>query len=154
MKKTGKLLLYLFIAAFVGLLDRITKLYAINQCDLPQVINKWLSCEFVINRGISFGMFHAEGTVQFTIVSIAIALITLLVAWIAALRWHEKKCIVGELLIITGSVSNILDRFLYNGVIDFISIYLNGFIWPLFNIADSCIILGTIIMLITYYRQG
>jgi signal peptidase II len=67
--------------------------------------------------------------------------------------YHQYLCgnsIIGEVCVVTGSLSNLIDRVVYHGVIDFIILSYNDFSWPVFNIADTIIVLGVGIMIFQY----
>jgi signal peptidase II len=80
--------------------------------------------------------------------------ITAGVAWYAYEQYKEGHNVVGETLVVAGSVSNIIDRFWYGGVVDFIEFSYGTWIWPSFNIADMCIVFGIAIMLISHIKKG
>ncbi len=77
-------------------------------------------------------------------------LVTMIVASIAYRRFLQSRFVLGEVLVVSGSFSNLIDRVLHYGVIDFIQILYGDWSWPLFNIADCCIVVGVIIMFIQY----
>ncbi len=145
MRQTAK---YTILALFVFLLDRITKFGAMQYCMDRCYINRFLSFEVGFNRGITWGMFYSQSTMQFICITLLIFAITCALIWYAWDRAKEGHSIFGELLVISGSLSNILDRIIFGGVVDFIEFSYKGYIWPSFNIADSCIVLGVGIMLI------
>jgi signal peptidase II len=61
--------------------------------------------------------------------------------------------VYGLALILGGALGNLLDRMLFNHVIDFIDIYLNNWHWPAFNLADMAICLGGLILVIYLSKQ-
>lgn len=139
---------YSLIALLVFALDRITKFLAIRTLTTPIIINKFLSLEFALNRGISGGIFHFDSTLGFVIVSsIITSILIAIIIWTWHAYQHGEKTI-GQFLIIAGGFSNILDRIIYGGVIDFISVSFNSWHWALFNVADVAINIGVAILLI------
>ena len=126
MKKTVSLLLYGLLFVTVIFVDRITKMWAL--------VN--VAGEYHINQ------------------CVAIVSITFLLISFAYHRWCDARLIVGELLIIAGSASNIIDRFFYRGVIDFILLSCKGWSFPVFNLADVAIVLGVILMFIGVYHDS
>lgn len=118
------------------LLDRITKWAALRYC--------FHDCTF--NRGISWGMLNYEGSGFFVGITLLIILITAVLCVYAYRRMLQGYSIWGELLIIGGSLSNIIDRFMYGGVVDFIELRLGSWIGPAFNVADSMVVVGVAIM--------
>jgi signal peptidase II len=137
---------YTVLALSVLALDRLTKFYALYYCQTEQVLTKYLSCELVINHGISWGMLNSAHILMHGIVLSAITVVTLLLTWYAYKRFCNGYTIYGEILVISGSLSNIIDRVYYGGVIDFIVVHTPVYMWPVFNLADSAIVLGVVII--------
>jgi len=132
----------------VLLIDRVTKWLALCMLENPVLINKYISFELAFNRGISGGLFHFTDTFGFFLVS---ALVTSILVAITIWTWRVYQrggMIIGQLLIIAGGFSNILDRIIHGGVVDFISVSFNTWHWALFNIADVSINIGVIILLL------
>ena len=77
-------------------------------------------------------MFHSDKQSTFIVVSFAIALMIGFVAWYAYDRLKADYTIIGETLVLAGALSNLLDRFLYEGVIDFIVVHAGDWYWPSF----------------------
>lgn len=148
------LIAYSFIVFFVLLVDRITKLYAIANLKVPHEVTSFLSGELVFNQGISWGMFNNGDGSNFLVVSMVVIFVTSILVYYAYTRIKLGYTIYGELLVIVGSISNILDRTLYNGVVDFISFHYSNYRFPYFNIADSCIVLGVCIMFIQMLHEA
>jgi len=67
----------------------------------------------------------------------------------------ENKLVqVGLILVFSGAIGNLIDRILYHEVIDFLDIFYNGYHWPAFNIADSCITIGVLLMFLDLVQAG
>ncbi|MCX5925208.1 MAG: signal peptidase II [Candidatus Dependentiae bacterium] len=153
MTKKSTLYYMIMISTVLFVLDRFTKHLALFYCVPRCTLTPFLSFDLAFNRGISWGMFHTESTGLFYAITILIVGVTLSVAWHAYERLQSGHQIWGELLIITGSTSNILDRFIHAGVIDFIELSCGQWAWPLFNFADFYIVIGILIMLIPLYHE-
>ena len=139
---------YCFLAIFIFIIDRLTKLAALTYVQTPQVMNDYLSFELVFNRGVSWGMFHDASNIVFIFVSGVIALITLFLCWHTYYLYKKGNSIIGYVCIIAGSVSNIIDRVAYGAVIDFIVLSYHQYSWPVFNIADMAIVCGVALLLL------
>lgn len=140
---------YFLIAGIVFVLDRLTKNWALENCSVePCRINDFLSFELLFNRGISWGMFHSTSDTTFMIVTFGIIGIIAVLGLYTFVRWNNTEWVIGETLVLAGSLSNIVDRFLYHGVVDFILLSAKGFSWPVFNIADACIVCGVCMMIV------
>ena len=91
---------------------------------------------------------------QFLVVSIVITGITLALASYTAIRAMNHQLIFGEILVLAGSCSNLIDRFIYGGVVDFILLSYGDWSFPVFNCADVCIVIGIGLMLFEQYGES
>ncbi len=132
----------------VFLLDQLTK-YLIRQSlalgESVSVIPHVFSLTHVINYGIGFGLL--QNMVPFVIAASVAIIIGLLYYW----KTFPKTPLVSFCfaLLLGGSLGNLLDRLYFGYVTDF----LNFYIWPVFNIADSAISIGGVILLFWLYRK-
>lgn len=148
----NKNIFYGVITFFIFAIDRASKMLALLYClDSECIITPFLSFEVLFNRGVAFGLFNS--TQQGAIIGvIAIQLLFLAILIKQAYNYYKRNIsIIGYLLVLTGTLCNMVDRFLYRGVIDFIDLHYGDFSWPLFNIADVAIVFGVLIILI--YRE-
>lgn len=74
--------------------------------------------------------------------------------WLARLQKQETLLALALSLVIGGAVGNLIDRLAYGYVIDFLDVYYNSRHWPAFNIADSAITLGVVLMLAESFGLG
>jgi signal peptidase II len=138
---------YLLLFSGVVTIDRITKNWALEHCIEPYTVNDFLSFELIFNRGISWGLFNSSNDWVFLLVSMLIIGILLGLTLYTFVRWNNTHWVIGEVLVIAGAFSNMVDRFLYRGVVDFILLSAKGYYWPYFNIADACIVVGVSFMI-------
>jgi len=155
-KKIYALSLYGILGSLVFALDRLTKRWAVAHASSWPLYNdqdSLVSFDLVYNRGISWSMFHSSDDYQFAVVSGIIAFITLLVV-IHAISWFRaRRCIAGHVLVVAGSLSNIIDRYWYGGVIDFVHLHYGQWSWPIFNSADIGIVVGVVIIILISMRE-
>ncbi len=143
----------ILVSSIIFLLDRLTKYYVLHTCPQQWVINQFISIRLLLNRGISWGIFHTTNYWGFIIVSSLIIVVTTMLAFYTYVRWRQGFWIGGECLVLAGSLSNIVDRIIYHGVLDFILLSFNSWSWPVFNIADMAIVIGVGIMIIQGYKE-
>ena len=134
---------YCFIATVIIALDQITKQLAIKYCYAERSITSFLSFEVAYNHGISWGI----GNTQHSFVSYAALLVTLLVTCALLVyiitKIMSRQSALLEVIIFAGAFSNnVIDRLFRGGVVDFIHFFYNAYSFPLFNIADICIVIG------------
>jgi signal peptidase II len=146
----------IFIAIIVTFLvvfaDRITKLFFSDLLaygeSLP-VIHNVLHMTLIHNTGIAFGFFKDQGIVFIVIPIIAIFLLIFNVYYYRKNNEALSRIyIVSFSLILGGAIGNLIDRIVYGYVIDFIDFH----IWPVFNIADSAITIGAIMVAFKCFR--
>ena len=137
-------------AIIVILADQFTKWWILEKVmQPPRVItfNEYFNIVLTWNNGISFGLFNNENRVNALIISlIATAIIIFLIRLLS--KAETKKPAIGMGLIIGGAIGNVIDRGIHGAVMDFLDVHFNVHHWPAFNIADSCITVGAIILVI------
>lgn len=136
----------------VVIIDRLTKAWALMLPVNGMRINQFLSFDLVFNRGISLGLLSSQDTVMFIAVSAIIICITGMLIWYTYIVYKKEKLIIGHILALAGAFSNIVDRFIFNGVIDFIMLSFRKWSWPVFNVADISVVCGVFIMLFWYRK--
>ena len=148
---------YLFVAVSSGsilLIDFLSKnkIISIFKDGIIEKIyvNEYLDFILVFNTGISYGLFSGGGDFQKWIL---ISLSILIIIFLLSLIRNESKILskLGISFIIGGALGNVLDRFTYGAVVDFISLHAKGFSWYIFNIADMFIVLGVILFILSQF---
>ena len=148
--KQDSIKFYAFFAAGLMLIDRLTK-HGVMYCLPHYKINSICSIDLVFNRGISFGLFHSHDVMIFSAVNILIACVITMLMVHTYYRWKHQQSIIGEIFIFTGAISNVIDRYVYGGVIDFIAFSYQDWHFAVFNGADAFIFCGVIVMLLVEY---
>lgn len=140
-----------YASLFFGIigLDRFTKFFALHMADSLYQFTSFLSLKLTFNRGIVWGILNSTNGGLFVIITLGILVVYSGLLFHTVTQYKRHKPIVGEVMVLAGGFSNILDRFFYAGVIDFILISYHDWSWPIFNCADTAIVVGVIIMLIT-----
>lgn len=141
---------YIVLVFSIFTIDRITK-YIMLVIEEPYRVNEYIAFTLQYNRGISWSLFHSESTFVFAFLTALIALCIGAFCLYAFVRYHNNFGITCELMVCAGAFSNLLDRFLYGGVIDFILLSYKSWSWPVFNIADLAIVVGLCGMMMTGY---
>jgi signal peptidase II len=142
---------HFLIAVGVIMLDRVTKWLVATRVDLHDSISilpGFVRLTHVQNSGAAFGLF-ADSTSEWK-TSILIMFSTIALIVVSALLWKNSHSItvtgVGLSLILGGAVGNLWDRLLYGRVVDFLDFYISQYHWPAFNIADSAIVIGALLL--------
>ena len=137
-----------FLFLFLVILDQITKALVIFFFELYEsiFILPFFNLTFVVNYGFAFGLFNNPSLNQI-LVSIIILIIILYFLYLL-MKTQDKIFQLTLVIILAGAIGNFIDRVYRGFVVDFIDIYIGKFHWPAFNIADSCITVGFVIMMI------
>jgi signal peptidase II len=139
----------LAVAAVTAVLDQASKLWLLYGLDIrarmPIRLTPFLDLVLIWNKGISYGLFQQEGPLgQWLLLAIKAAAVALLWVWLARAGTRLTALSLG--LIIGGAVGNAVDRFLHEGVADFILFHITTetihFNWYVFNLADAAIVAG------------
>ncbi len=142
--------LFAIVALLSAGLDLLTKGMVearFKPFDLHPVIDGFFNLTYLKNPGAAFGIFADSGEyrVAFFIVVTLIAMAFIL--WFLGKYGDESPLFPLSLgLIFGGAVGNLVDRVRYGAVVDFIDIYWNDYHWPAFNVADSTITVGIILI--------
>jgi len=148
-----RFILFIFLFAVV---DQITKLFVIYyfEIDVDRLnstilfpINEYLNLYVIWNKGFAFGLFQNDINLVNNIYMILI-LIVIIILCIYAIQINRKAYYFSFSLIIGGAIGNLIDRFSYTAVLDFIDLHYNNFHWYVFNIADITITAGCILTII------
>lgn len=98
------------------------------------------------NKGISFGMFGQSGDHGPTILIVLTLIISAVLAvWL--MRAETRWTAAGLGLIVGGAIGNVIDRFRFGAVTDFLDVHVLGYHWPAFNVADSAIVIGAVALI-------
>jgi len=145
------MLKWLWLSFVVVVFDQITKYMVSDALHLYQSIPLMPSLNLVLahNSGAAFSFLSDAGGWQrwfFTVVAIAVSIV--IVVWITRLKQNEKRLAVALSLVLGGAIGNVWDRIVHGYVIDFIDLYYGDWHWPAFNVADSAICIGAVLLII------
>ncbi len=147
---------WLWITLLVIVLDQATKIAAEQYLVFHQPVPLMPLFNFtlVYNEGAAFSFLSDAGGWQrwfFILLSLSISVV--LVFWLRKLKPQQKLQTVSIALILGGAIGNLIDRSLYGHVIDFIDVYYDIHHWPAFNIADSAIFVGALLLIIDSFKN-
>ncbi len=155
-EKTLAKWLWLSSAIIIG--DQLTKIAAelwLTYYQPVSVIPGYFNLTLMYNTGAAFSFLADAGGWQrwlFTILAATISVYLLL--WIKSIPYHQKRLAIALSMILGGAVGNLIDRLIYGHVIDFIQIhYQEHWYYPAFNIADSAITLGALLLIVDILMQ-
>jgi signal peptidase II len=142
---------WLLMSLVIVVLDLWTKGLATDSLTLyrPIEITSWLNMTLAHNYGAAFSFLSdAGGWQRWLFTGLALVVTLVLIVWLLRLSTEEKLTAAALGLIIGGAVGNLIDRIMHGYVVDFIDVYYRGWHWPAFNLADSAITGGVILLLL------
>jgi len=145
------MLKWLWLSLLAVILDQASKLAIAGSMQLYQSIEivPYFNLTYVHNTGAAFSFLsEAGGWQRWFFAGLALVISVVIAVWLARLKQHETLLAVALSLILGGAIGNLIDRLVYGYVIDFLDVYYQTWHWPAFNIADSAITLGVILMLV------
>lgn len=143
------------LAAAIVALDQLAKIVVLNTFRLGESIEitGFFNLVFVYNTGAAFSFLASAGGWQrwfFVVLALGISV------WIISmLRQHanERRLSFALALILGGAIGNVVDRIAYGAVVDFLDFHVAGWHWPAFNVADSAICVGAVLMVLDQFFQ-
>lgn len=143
------MLKWLWISVVVIALDQVTKVIAVGALALHESVPLLPFFNFTMahNPGAAFSFLSdAGGWQRWFFTGIALVVSAAIVVWIARLPTTDRWMAIALTLILGGALGNVWDRITLGYVIDFLDIYVGDWHWPAFNMADSAITVGAVML--------
>lgn len=140
-----------FLAAFIVVIDQLTKYWVSATFSYGETLEVLPALNFTLvhNMGAAFSFLSDAGGWQrwfFATVSMVVSVV--LAVWLARLSSHQRLLALALSLVLGGAIGNLWDRVVLGYVVDFIDVYYQQYHWPAFNIADSAITIGAILLIL------
>jgi len=139
-----------WITILVIVLDQLTKILADQYLQYHQSVEviPMFNLTLMYNKGAAFSFLaNAGGWQRWFFLTLTSAVSIFIFLWIRKLKTHQILQYSALALILGGAIGNLIDRAIYGHVIDFLDVYFNQHHWPAFNIADSAITVGAILLI-------
>lgn len=146
---------YGFALVVIGL-DQWSKHWASTALSyrVPERVTAWFDLMLAHNTGAAFSFLAGAGGWQrwfFALVAVAVSVVV--AVWIARARGGPWWLVLGLGAILGGGIGNLIDRLRLGHVVDFLSVHYRDWYWPAFNLADSAITLGVVLLLLDMLRS-
>ena len=154
-KSSGTLLPWLGIAIIVILLDQITKAMIVRTMQLgdSHTITSFFNIVRWHNTGAAFSFLHAAaGWQRWMFVGLGAAA-AIFIVWMLRTHGGQRLFSWALALILGGAIGNVIDRLWHGYVVDFIQVHWNGMAFPSFNVADSAITIGAVLLVLDELRR-
>ena len=145
------------IVIVIVVLDQITKIWTDRALEMYQqvYVTSFFNITKAYNHGAAFSFLDTPGGWQrwlFTGISLVVSIV--LCVWLYRMSKAEKWLSLSIAFILGGAVGNLIDRMYFGYVVDFIQVHWRNSYFPSFNIADSAIFCGTVVLLIlTFFEK-
>jgi signal peptidase II len=150
------MLKWLWLSVVVIALDQLTKGLASSYLLLhdPIAVIPMFNLTLAHNPGAAFSFLSdAGGWQRWFFTALAIGVSVLITLWIRKLPASENWQAAGLAAILGGAIGNVIDRIQLGHVVDFLDFYINDSHWPAFNIADTAISVGAVILIAMSFRK-
>ena len=141
----------LWLSLLVVVLDQWSKYWIVANFREYEVLTVWpvFNLTLVYNTGAAFSFLSdAGGWQRWFFVTVGVLVSLVMVIWLARLQPRERWTALGLALVVGGAVGNLIDRVVLGKVVDFLQWHWQDWYWPSFNLADSAITLGVILLLL------
>jgi signal peptidase II len=137
----------LLLGTFITIADLLSKDMVFAALGKTTVVNvtSFFNVVKVWNRGISFGMLNNLPNPQLILTALASLICIFLLVWLVKSTKLSVSLALGA--IIGGAMGNVIDRLMHGYVADFLDFHIAGLHWPAFNLADSAITIGVLVLL-------
>jgi signal peptidase II len=151
--------LYLFLLPLLIILDQASKWLVTKSLPLEgtrDLVKGFLRLWHVRNSGAVWGFFqgHDGSWVPKVITALAIAALLVVLFFFLRAGRHERLELFAYTFIMGGAMGNIIDRLRLGHVVDFLDVYVRSWHWPTFNVADSCITIGVLLLALSLLKGG
>jgi len=141
------------VIAAIAVLDQVTKWMITTQFKLYEtvvVIPGFFNITYIKNKGAVFGIFRNAGpSFRFWFFCVATILLVAVLFFVMIRSARDQKWTFYALsLILGGAIGNLIDRFRFGEVTDFVDVLIGTYHWPAFNVADAAITCGAVVMII------
>ncbi len=146
----GPSTVWLWLSVVVVVLDQATKALAelyINRFESIEVLS-FFNLVLTYNKGAAFSFLaDAGGWQRIFFVVLTVVVLVFLLRWLWGLKERLTALPAGLSLVIGGAIGNLIDRIATGLVVDFLDFHYAGWHWPAFNVADSAIFVGVLLLL-------
>lgn len=146
---TRPFMMSLLISFVIVFTDQVSKQWIVQNIEFRHAIPvvPFFSLAHAHNYGAAFGFLNNEGglqTIVFTVIALSVSVV--LVVWLKRIAFKERQLALALSLVLGGAIGNLIDRIRYDYVVDFLVFYYENWQFPAFNVADSAITVGAILL--------
>lgn len=149
---------YLALILGLALIDQVAKAVVFGAVEIYRVvpvIPGFFNITHIHNSGAIFGILSSSGKLPVFLFLTGASLFALgfVVYYFVKTPAADRLTKISLALILAGALGNLTDRILRGYVIDFLDFYIGRHHWPFFNVADSCITVGALLLIVIFFRR-
>ncbi len=148
---------WLWLSFIIIFADQASKWLAVHMLTLyePVKVLPFFNLTLAHNRGAAFSFLSSQnGWQQWVFGAIALIVCGMIVLWLYRLPRRNTRLAIGLTLILGGALGNLWDRLTLGYVVDFIQLHVGLLSWPVFNVADSSICIGAVLLMMDILRKA
>ncbi len=150
---------YLAVILAIIVTDQLSKWLVVRSLPLERtkdVVKGFFRLWHVRNSGAVWGFFNGQdgGLAPKIITALAIAALLTVLYFFLRTGKGARLELVSFTFILGGALGNIIDRLRLGYVVDFLDVFINSWHWPTFNVADSCITIGVLLLALSLFKRG
>ncbi len=153
----NKVFRWLWLAVLVIVADQLSKYWMVTHFELGEQLRVFPFFNLVLafNPGAAFSFLGtASGWQVGFFIAIGLVAAIIILCWLRQLQANQQGMAVALCLILGGALGNVLDRIHFGYVIDFVQLHYQQYYFPAFNVADSAITIGAIILIWQFIRKS
>lgn len=148
---------YLLLSLAILGLDQWTKWLVERHLPLGtsnEIVPGVLHLSHLRNSGVAFGLFADHGAAggAWLLAALGLGAISIVTVYFRRAQRVDRILLVALALVLGGAVGNLLDRLVAGAVTDFVGVYIGSYRWPDFNVADSAISIGLVLLVLDSFR--
>lgn len=135
------------------IIDQVSKIIVVNNLTNNksiEVIKSFFYLTYTNNKGAAFSILTGR---RILLILVALVVIGVLIYYVRKNKIEGKVNKIALSLVIGGSIGNLIDRILRGAVVDFIDVKIFGYNFPIFNLADTFIVIGVFLLIIEMFRK-
>lgn len=140
-----------FIAVLILLIDQFTKFWVVRFLQQTHnhmyYVNQFFNLILVYNHGVSFGFLSTLYIPPYYFALLSMIIICMMCIWYMA-QERQLYITLAIAMIVGGALSNVVDRFTFNAVVDFLDLHISHHHYPAFNIADMAVVTGIVLFVV------
>ena len=150
-KNSSNLAIWLLLSAIIFTVDQLTKVLVVRSFSLGErktVIPDFFDLTLLYNKGAAFSFLANAGGWQRWAFTVFGVLAALFILWMLSRHGGQRLFALALSLILGGAIGNVVDRIFRGQVVDFLLVYHDRWFFPAFNVADSAITVGAILLIL------